>query len=259
MAVDYNKTFPETISQGVVGGPEFLTDVTSLRSGAEERNTPWSDPIHVYDAGLGIRSVEDLYEFQTFYHNTRGMLKTFRFKDWSDFKSSVSAYDSVGPLDQHLGTGDGSTYYFRLYKDYGGYKRRITNPRVLSAKVAFDGVEQNSDSFFVDDQQGTIVFLTPPPLGINITCGFEFDVPVRFNSDYIPIQLKDFSQGSVPNIPLREVRVSEDISEADYLKAIELLKEYPKSITYDLANIYDYTVNEHWVGFWELAEYPVTT
>jgi len=254
-----NKTFPETISQGVVGGPEFLTDVVSLRSGGEYRETPWTDPIHRYDAGLGIRSIEDLDAFQEFFYATRGMLKSFRFKDWSDYRTTKNQAEAITPLDETLGVGDGTTYYFRTYKTYGDYSRRITNPRAFSARVAFDGSEVDTNTFFVDDQNGTIVFLTPPPAGVNITCGFEFDIPVRFDSDYIPRQLKLFNLGSVPNIPIVEVRYSENIVEADYVKAIEILEVYPKETIRDLHNIYDYTVNRHWGGFWELANYPVTT
>lgn len=258
MGVDYNKVFPETISQGVIGGPQFLTDIEMLRSGHEERNTPWSDPLHVYNAGLGVREAEHLYDFQNFYHNTRGMLRSFRFKDWSDFKSNIDVSKPVNALDQQLGTGNGSTYYFRVYKTYGNYTRRITHPRAFSAKVAFDGAEVSADSFFVDDQNGVIVFLTAPPSGVNITCGFEFDVPARFDSDYIPIQMKLFNLGSVPDIPIKEIRTQENIVEANYLKAIEYLQTYPKSTIEGFYNIYDYTVNTHWEGFWELGNWPVT-
>lgn len=258
MPVDYNKVFPEDIAQGVVGGPEFLTDVTSLRSGTEYRDTPWLDPLHRFDAGLGVRSSQDLYTFQEFFYTTQGMLKSFRFKDWSDYRSCQSQAEEISAIDQPLGTGDGSTYYFRVYKNYGDYSRRIMNPRAFSARVAFDGVEQDQNSFFVDDQNGTIIFLDAPADGVTVTCGFEFDIPVRFDSDYVPIQLKLYDLGSVPNIPIVEVRSQENISEEDYQRAIEVLREYPKSSIYTASNIYDFTVNTHWKGFWEMGELIVT-
>lgn len=250
MPVDYNKVFPETISRGVVGGPEFNTQVTSFRSGGEERNTAWQHPLHSYDAGLGMRGTEDLYKFQEFFYATRGMLRSFRWKDWADYRTTTDQTKTPTALDQSLGTGDGASYYFRTYKRYGDYYRRISNPRVNSCLVSFDGDIQDPDTYFVDDQNGTIVFLTPPADGVEVTWGGEFDVPVRFDSDYIPIQLDLYLQGSVPTIPVKGLRFVENIVEADYLDAIEILSEYNKTELFDLANVYDYTVNTHWKGFW---------
>ena len=37
--------------------------------------------------------------------------------------------------------------------------------------------------------------------------GFEFDVPVRFDSDKLEISLQGFRHGAIPNIPVVEVRL----------------------------------------------------
>lgn len=251
MGVDYNVVFPETISQGAVGGPEYFTDVVRLRSGSEVRNTPWADPLRRYDAGLGIRYIDDLYEVHEFTAAVRGQLRSFRFKDWSDYKTSTSQLGPVTAFDQDLGVGDGTTYYFRLNKKYADdYKRRIFLPRYPTVKVAINGVEQPFDSWFVDDQNGILVFLNPPTNGAVLTWGGEFDTPVRFDSDYTPLAIHLFNQGTMPSIGLVEERLSEDITEQEYLDTIEVLKVYSKTELYDLANIYDYTVNTHWEGFW---------
>lgn len=251
MGVDFNKAFPECISQGAVGGPEYFTDIVRLRSGAEHRNTPWADPLRRYDAGLGIRGIDDLYEVHEFTAAVRGQLRSFRFKDWSDYKTSVSQLGPITHTDQNLGLGDGTTYYFRLNKRYADdYTRRIVTARHTTVKVGVDGSELPSSQWFLDDQNGTIVFLTPPPDGANLTWGGEFDTPVRFDSDYLPVSVNLFNQGTMPSVGLVEVRLTEDIVEQDYLTTIEILKVYDKDELYDLANIYDYTVNTHWKGFW---------
>ena len=43
-----------------VGGPERLTEIVTLANGFEERNTAWADSRRRYDAGLGMRSLEDV-------------------------------------------------------------------------------------------------------------------------------------------------------------------------------------------------------
>jgi uncharacterized protein (TIGR02217 family) len=39
-----------------------------------------------------------------------------------------------------------------------------------------------------------------------VTAGFQFDVPVRFDTDQISINLSHFAAGEIPDIPLIEVR-----------------------------------------------------
>ena len=52
--------FPPSLSFGSSGGPERRTDVVTLANGFEERNTPWAHSRRRYDAGLGMRSMDDM-------------------------------------------------------------------------------------------------------------------------------------------------------------------------------------------------------
>ncbi|MEO0381258.1 MAG: DUF2460 domain-containing protein, partial [Pseudomonadota bacterium] len=52
-----------------------------------------------------------------------------------------------------------------------------------------------------------ITFQHPPERDVEITAGFEFDVPVRFDTDQIQTSVASFQAGSVPNVPILEVRV----------------------------------------------------
>jgi uncharacterized protein (TIGR02217 family) len=46
-----------------------------------------------------------------------------------------------------------------------------------------------------------------PAAGQAVTAGFLFDVPVRFDTDYLEVDLSAFAAGAIPKIPLVEIRV----------------------------------------------------
>ena len=52
--------FPAGISLGSSGGPERRTEIVALGSGAEERNSRWADSKRRYDAGYGVKTLDDL-------------------------------------------------------------------------------------------------------------------------------------------------------------------------------------------------------
>ena len=83
--------------------------------------------------------------------------------------------------------------------------RSITKPVAGSVRVALGGVEQAS-GWSVSTTTGLVTFATPPPLGVAVTAGFEFDVPVRFDSDALEVTLDLERLGSITSIPLVEIR-----------------------------------------------------
>jgi uncharacterized protein (TIGR02217 family) len=203
--------FPPDISRGASGGPERRTEIVTLGSGHEERNQRWADSRRRYDAGYGVRSVDDLHAVIAFFEERRGRLHAFRWKDWSDYRSGAPG---VAPTsgDQVIGTGDGGTTAFQLVKVYGSafapWTREIKKPVAGTVKVAIDGVEQAEDSdFTVDHASGVITFASPPTNGAPLTAGFAFDVPARFDTDRLAVSLDHFSHGEIPNIPIVEVRL----------------------------------------------------
>jgi uncharacterized protein (TIGR02217 family) len=52
-----------------------------------------------------------------------------------------------------------------------------------------------------------VTFVVAPAAGAVVTAGFEFDVPVRFDTDRISASLAGFAAGEIPSIPVVEVRV----------------------------------------------------
>lgn len=203
--------FPADISKGSSGGPVRRTSITELGNGFEERNTPMADSIHRYDAGLGLRSLDDLADVKAFFEARMGQLYGFRWKDWGDYKSCRPS-QSPSATDQVLGVGDGATAVFNLVKAYTSgvrtYTRPIKKPVAGTVRVAVDGVEQTEGSdFTVNTTTGEIAFVTAPALGLSVTAGFEFDVPARFDTDMLDISIEAFRAGSAPNIEVVEVKV----------------------------------------------------
>lgn len=109
--------FPASLSFGSVGGPERRTDVVTLANGFEERNTPWAHSRRRYDAGLGMRSLDDVETLIAFFEARHGQMYGFRWKDWSDFKSGRASVDTAFD-DQVIATADGAQTAFQLIKTY---------------------------------------------------------------------------------------------------------------------------------------------
>ena len=202
--------FPARLSLGSVGGPERLTEVVTLANGFEERNTPWAHSRRRYDAGVGMRSLDDVGELIAFFEARRGRLHGFRWKDWSDFKSCRSS-DATAYNDQIIGTGDGTRTVFELSKTYRSgeqiYVRPIRKPvaGTVRAGVQADELTENVH-YEVDADLGIVRFVDPPDLGVNVTAGYEFDVPVRFDTDAIMTSIATFQAGEVPDVPVVELR-----------------------------------------------------
>lgn len=203
--------FPPRLSLGSAGGPERRTEIVTLASGFEERNTPWAQSRRRYDAGVGLSNLDDIAELIAFFEARQGQLHGFRWKDWADWRSGPPGRVPE-PGDQVIGTGDGATTVFALVKTYrsGGHEavRRITKPVAGSVTVALhDMVQREGPDFAVDPTTGIVTFAVAPPPGTVVTAGFDFDVPVRFDTDRIEISVASFRAGEVPRVPVVEVRL----------------------------------------------------
>ena len=203
--------FPTDLSFGALGGPQRRVDVVTLANGYEERNTPWAHSRRVYDAGLGLRSLDDVEAVIAFYEARFGQMFGFRWKDWSDFKSGKPSV-AINRQDQEIALGDGVTTEFQLIKTYrsGGhtYARPITKPVRGSVLVAVEQDDKlDTIDYTVDETTGLITFVHAPDPDTRVFAGYEFDVPVRFDSDSLLTNIASFNAGQVPDVPVREVRV----------------------------------------------------
>ena len=209
----HDTRFPTAISRAAHGGPERRTDVVVLGSGAEERNARWADSRRSYNAGYGVKSLDDLHAVIAFFEERRGRLHGFRWRDPTDWKSGPPE-SAPTALDQPIGVGDGATVTFQLVKTYGAtlkpWTRTIRKPVAGSVLVAVAGIVQTpAVAYTADPTTGLVTFLAGhiPAAGAAITAGFEFDVPVRFDTDKLEISLQGFRHGAIPSIPIVEIRV----------------------------------------------------
>ncbi len=205
--------FPTGISYGSTGGPRRRTEIARLGSGAEERNQLWADSLREYNAGYGVKSHDDIHSVLTFFEARAGQFRGFRFKDWPDHRSCPPLQTPL-PTDQTIGTGDGTNPNFQLVKLYASgaqvWTRTIKKPVVGTVRVAVAGVEKTLGvDFNVDTTTGLVTFIAGhiPPNGTLVTAGFQFDVPARFNTDYLNINLSAFQAGEIPDIPIIEIKI----------------------------------------------------
>ncbi len=204
--------FPLDISIHGRGGPERLTDIVTTGAGREQRNARWALSRRRFDAGYGVKSLAALSVVVAFFEERRGRLYGFRWRDRADYKSCAPSQNPA-PGDQLIGMGDGATASFRLAKTYGAnfapYRRDICKPVRESLRLGVDGVEKKAGTDFdLDDTTGLVTFRPGcvPSAGASVTAGFLFDVPVRFDTDYLEIDFAAFEAGEIPKIPLVEIR-----------------------------------------------------
>lgn len=210
--VFHDVVFPQRIAFGATLSPERRTEIVTLGSGFEERNTRWANSRRQYDAGQGVRTIDDLHTIIDFFEERRGMLYGFRWHDRIDGKSCAPS-KVASATDQIIAEGDGETVSFQLTKTYGEihapYVRRIQKPVLGTVLIAVNNQpKQFGVDFNVDITTGEITFSGEAPVpGEQITAGFEFDVPVRFATDRLDISISAFEAGDIPSVPLVEIRL----------------------------------------------------
>ncbi len=186
--------FPTDISYGATGGPVFLTDVVATVSGHEQRNSKWSQSRAKYNVASGIKTESQWQALIAFFRARRGKAVGFRFKDWSDYKAENQPLKSLGGND------------YQLVKQYVSgaavYERDITKPVTGTIKLYEDSILQAS-GWSIDTTTGIIT----TSLSGTLSADFEFDVPVRFDTDEMSISMDSFDAGNWGSIPLIEVRI----------------------------------------------------
>jgi uncharacterized protein (TIGR02217 family) len=266
----YNNLFPTDISYGSKGGPNWNTTVVELKSGHEQRNQKWSRPRYSYDVGYGVKSFDQLDALLAHFHESRGRVHSFPYKDHGDYAATNQTLVLDGsPTTQLIKTyGSGYNNYVRnitlptsasvtlnssLYTSYSidattgimthtaswtGTITAITkaNPGVVTVTghgrttgdviylssiggmVELNGVAVtitviDSDTFSIGVDTTTYTTYTSggsadkyvQPTDSLVWTG-EFNVPVRYDTDTLPVNLEYYLYGST-QVPLIEVKV----------------------------------------------------
>lgn len=198
----HNVRFPEDISFGSAGGPEYSTDVVITHGGYEQRNSNWAQARARYNVAHGVKTQTQIDALIAFFRARKGRAYGFRFKDWAD-------YQAIG---QSLGTGDGAETDFQLVKHYTSgavtETRGLTKPVVDSISIFVDAVEQEEGvDYTVNYTTGMVTFSVAPADDAAVMADFEFDVPVRFDTDRLSASLDTYGSNSWSDIPLIEIKV----------------------------------------------------
>jgi uncharacterized protein (TIGR02217 family) len=193
--------FPSDIAYGSTGGPQYSTDVVITQGGYEQRNSNWLQARAVYNVAHGVKTKNQLDNLIAFFRARRGRAEGFRFKDWTDFQAN----------EQLLGTGNGTQTAFQLVKHYASgavtETRTITKPVSGTVAVFLSGVLQNASLYEVNYTSGIVTFDTAPAGSVAVTANFEFDVPVRFDTDRLSASIDAYATHSWHDIPLVEIRL----------------------------------------------------
>jgi uncharacterized protein (TIGR02217 family) len=202
------------IGYPVYASPRFSTDIATVDSGREDANQRWENALSRYSIPEAVRDMTTFNAVRTHWLVMRGPAKLWPFRDPFDFASVDLDEPNIEPiisaLDQPLGTGDGVTSEFQIVKNYVAgsetYSREIYLPIVSSVLVAIDGA--TTTAFSVDRVSGVITFDSPPDPGDELTCGFLFDVSVRFESDdSFDAICQSFGLGGFADMTLLESRI----------------------------------------------------
>lgn len=197
MTVGFHEvSFPQAIARGATGGPEYLTDVVSLRSGYEQRNSVWSMARAKYNVGTGIRTRDQMASVIAFFRARKGRAYGFRFRDWGDFEVMAQPMQA---------TADPLVFQFvKTYGDSVNPETRVVKKPVAGAiVVSVGGVVVTPSS--IDTATGLVTFASAP--ASTPIASFQFDVPVRFDTDKIEVQTDAYTIQQAPSIPIVELRI----------------------------------------------------
>lgn len=152
--------FPDNISYGGTGGPNFSTDVVVVESGFEQRNVNWAAARHSYDVSHAARTQAEVEELIAFFRVAQGRAHSFRYKDELDYSATVAN----GLLGTGVGTGLPT---YQLYKKYtnsaGASTRKITRP-VSGTLSAYRGaspitIGAGAGNIAIDNATGIVTFV----------------------------------------------------------------------------------------------------
>lgn len=126
----------DCVAFGWVGGPTWLTEVVSARSGYESRNGAWAQSRHSYEIGLTARPLSQFTAIKAAYMVCGGRRDGFRWRDASDYEVDYAdgdpqPIDSLGDPVGTAGAGYGTPTY-QLAKKYSfasvSHYRDISKP-----------------------------------------------------------------------------------------------------------------------------------
>lgn len=201
---------PEGIEKGSRFGPSFKNVIQEAISGNEQRFAQWTKCRGTGDLSYGLmESADPAGDFAAILAMWRahfGSLYPFRFKDWSDYTAE----------DELFGVGDDITLTFQLVKTYdpsqillnsAGSLFYVRTISLLATEpvIKVDGSTKTLTTDYTISSSGMVTFTSPPAVGKDVTWTGEFDVPVRFDTDSLPVIMNESDLTQIGSIPIKEV------------------------------------------------------
>src|SRR4029077_9340912 len=201
---------PANIERGSGFGPTFRNVIQEAIAGNEQRFAQWTKCRGVGDLSYGLLTSSDpLGDFRAIlamYRAHFGSLYPFRFRDWSDYQAVNSVF----------GTGNSTATAFQLSMTYdpqyillgtAGTYFYVRNITLLASTPVIKkaGVVLTPTTDYTISSSGLVTFVTAPATGAQLSWSGDFDVPVRFDSDTLPVVLNEADLASVRTIPIKEV------------------------------------------------------
>ncbi len=196
-----NIRLPTNISANAVGGPEFMTFISTTNNLTENRNIQWSYPRNRYSLHYTFQSESQVRNMVKFFNTCYGRAYSFRYKDWSDYKIEKQ---KISPSEIYKGE-------YQLYKDYSfekelqSVKKIITKPIARSVKMFSDGktILPSPSTYHLNETSGIIIFYDKDLQQRGALIDLEFDLHVRFDSDFLPIKMTN-NHYSIENLNIVE-------------------------------------------------------
>jgi uncharacterized protein (TIGR02217 family) len=185
---------PDNIAFGMKGGPRYITDIIDNYNNNEYRNIRKSQALSKYKVSFKLQNYKKIQNLLNFFRERKGKAYGFRFKDLFDYKATK----------QLIAVADGEQKIFQLLKNYGNEKRYIYKAVKNTVKIMINDIMQDVE---IDYNTGKITFIKAPNKGDKIYADFEFDVPVRFNTDEFDASIIDVNNFSWLDVELVEIKL----------------------------------------------------
>lgn len=183
---------------------KFNTKVLQNDVASEQRIIQWNHPLRTFNLSKKIVRVDEIDDLKSFHALAKGSYETFLYQDKSDYQATTE--------QGYLYPIPSSNLQFQLCKKYlcgdSIYYRPITHLVASSIKI------YSGTTLVTNWTLGNGGLITLASAMSNLTVEFEFDVPVRFESDnFDRVVIAKLQKNTnrviyeIPRLILKEVKV----------------------------------------------------
>ncbi len=190
---------PDELAYGAEFGPEYKTTKVQTGSGGEQRIVQWPRARRRGTVGYKIRSRDQINALRAFYLARFGDAIGFRFSDNADRDVANEPLVNTGGTMLQLQKAD---------TDGAGFAsvRTIRKPSLTGPFTLYKDGAAMMGGYALDVTTGIITLASAAP-GSVFTWSGRFDVPVRFDGDWMNGKRDDFDVHSWEGIAIVELLI----------------------------------------------------